>query len=172
MVALALLLAAGPAVAQTYNRRDLVRGLCRKDGCDEFSVVDKQPMTDNGQGTLYRTRVKTYHASYQGRVEQGEEKGFVFCSPVRPAIIADEEGQALAFLLAPQAAKEARENANFYALYFALCHGLEAGRAAAQDWRGVAQSLGYDVPLAQSRTVALKRAEEILDRPSREAGAR
>jgi hypothetical protein len=165
--ALLLIFAISPAVAQTYNRADLVRGLCRKDGCDEFGIVDKQPVAHNAQGTLYRTWVRTYHASYQGRVDQGEEAGFVFCSPVRPAVVSEQDGQAVAFLLAPQAQKEARENTNFYALYFGLCHGLESGKAAAQDWRGVAYSLGYAVPLSQSRTVALKRAEDILGESGR-----
>ena len=171
IIALSIVLAAGPGMAQSYSRADLVRGLCRKDGCDEFSIVEKQPVAQSDQGALYRTRVRTYHASHQGRVEQGEENGFVFCSPVRPAVITDQDGQALAFLLAPQAQKEARENTNYYALYFGLCHGLEAGRAAAQDWRGVARSLGYEVPLTQSRLVTLKRAEEIMESRSREGTA-
>ena len=34
--ALALALSATSALAQDYNRQDLVRGLCQKDGCDEF----------------------------------------------------------------------------------------------------------------------------------------
>src|SRR5215212_2758157 len=169
IITVSAVLVAGSAVAQSYSRADLVRGLCRKDGCDEFSIVEKEPMARNDQGTLYRTRVNTYHASYQGRVELGEEDGFVFCSPVRPALIANQDGEALAFLLAPYAAKEARENANYYALYFGLCHGLDAGRAAAQDWRGVAESLGYEAPLAESRMVTLKRADEIMNLRSREA---
>jgi hypothetical protein len=164
---LLLILAFGPAVAQTYSRADLVRGLCRKDGCDEFGILGKEPVAHNDRGTLYRTRVRTYHASYRGRVDQGEETGFVFCSPVRPAVISEQEGQAVALLLAPQAQKEARENTNFYALYFGMCHGLESGKAAAQDWRGVAQSLGYAVLLDQSKAVPLKRAEDILSEPGR-----
>lgn len=165
LAALAALLVAAPALAQGYQREDIVRGLCRKDGCDEFSIVDKQPVTETPQGALYRTRVKTFHASHQGRVAQGEENGYVFCSTTKPAILSEQGGQSVAFLLAPYATKEPRENTNFYTLYFALCHGLEAGRAAARDWRGVATSFRYDVPLTQSRTVTLQRPEEIADLP-------
>ena len=156
------LLVSGSAFAQSYERADIVRGLCRKDGCDEFSILDKQPVSRTDQGILYRTRVKTYHASNRGRVEQGEETGYVFCSPMNPAILAEDAGRNVAFLLAPEAAKEPRENTNFYALYFGLCHGVETGRMAARDWRGVAASFGYDVPLAQSRTVTLARPEEVM----------
>jgi hypothetical protein len=156
------LLVSGSAFAQSYERADIVRGLCRKDGCDEFSILDKQPVSRTDQGILYRTRVKTYHASNRGRVEQGEETGYVFCSSMSPAILAEDAGRNVAFLLAPEAAKEPRENTNFYALYFGLCHGVETGRMAASDWRGVAASFGYDVPLAQSRTVTLARPEEVM----------
>ena len=39
----ALLLAlAGPAAAQDYNQPDIVRGLCQKDGCDEFRVLSAE----------------------------------------------------------------------------------------------------------------------------------
>jgi hypothetical protein len=159
------LLVSGPAFAQSYERADLVRGLCRKDGCDEFSILGKQAISQTDQGTLYRTRVKTYHASNRGRVEQAEEAGYVFCSPVRPAILSEDAGRNIAFLLAPEAAKEPRENTNFYALYFGLCHGVETGRLAARDWRGVAASFSYDVPLVQSRTVMLNRPEEVMTLP-------
>jgi hypothetical protein len=162
LVTLALLLAAYPAFGQDYQRQDIVRGLCRKDGCDEFMILDKKPVADTRQGTLYKTRVRTYHASHQGRADQGEEDGYVFCSPSRPAIISRQEDHTLAFLLAPEAAKEARENTNFYALYFGMCHGLDAGKAAARDWRGVSRSLNYQVALAQSGTVKLKSPEDIM----------
>src|ERR671913_268665 len=156
------LLVSGPAFAQSYERADIVRGLCRKDGCDEFSILGKQPISQTDQGTLYRTRVKTYHASNRGRVEQAEETGYVFCSPVNPAILSDDAGQSVAFLLAPEAPKEPRETTNFYALYFGQCHGVEAGRMAARDRRSVAASLDYNVPRVQSRTVTLKRPEEVI----------
>jgi hypothetical protein len=159
------LLVSGPAFAQSYERADLVRGLCRKDGCDEFSILGKQAVSQTDQGTLYRTRVKTYHASNRGRVEQAEEDGYVFCSRVRPAILSEDVGQSVAFLLAPEAPREPRETTNFYALYFGLCHGVEAGRMAARDWRSVAASLSYNVPLVQSQTVSLKRPEEVTTLP-------
>jgi len=30
---------ASPALAQDYNRQDIVRGLCQPDGCDEFTIL-------------------------------------------------------------------------------------------------------------------------------------
>jgi hypothetical protein len=63
IIAGSAVLIAGSALAQGYSRADLVRGLCRKDGCDEFSIVAKEPVAHDDQGTLYRTRVKTYHVS-------------------------------------------------------------------------------------------------------------
>src|SRR5918993_1597609 len=110
LLSILTLLVSGPAFAQSYERADLVRGLCRKDGCDEFSILGKQAVSQTDQGTLYRTQVKTYHASNRGRVEQAEEAGYVFCSPVNPAILSEDAGQSVAFLLAPEAPKEPREN--------------------------------------------------------------
>src|SRR4051794_30370459 len=39
LIALALALSATSALAQDYDRQDLVRGLCQKDGCDEFTIL-------------------------------------------------------------------------------------------------------------------------------------
>jgi hypothetical protein len=84
----------------------------------------------------------------------------------RPAIMAEQNGQTMAFFLAPFATQESREsvrkNANFHALYFTICHGREAGKAAVHNLAGVAQSYGYRVALAQSKLVPLKRAEDVL----------
>jgi hypothetical protein len=163
--ALALALA-GPAAAQDYNQPDIVRGLCQKHGCDEFRVLSAEPVTSTDEGRLLRTRIQTFHASYRGRANQNEENGYVFCSPTRPAIMAEQNGQTMAFFLAPFATQESRErvrqNANFHALYFAICHGQEAGRAAVHNLAGVAQRHGYRVVLAQSKLMPLKRAEDVL----------
>ncbi|MFE1602985.1 hypothetical protein [Methylobacterium sp. ID0610] len=159
-------LLAGPALAQDYNRTDLIRGLCQKDGCDEFSVAKVEPVTRTGEGVLNRTRVKTFHASGQGRTEGPEENGYVFCSATRPAILSEQDGRTTALMIAPFAGQDTREtvrkNANFVALYFSICHGAEAGKAAVRDLRGTAQSLGYHVAAAQSQFVQLKRAEDIV----------
>src|SRR3954454_3037407 len=166
LVALAVTLFATSALAQDYNRQDLVRGLCQKDGCDEFTILAADRLKTTEDGTLFKTRVKTFHASHAGRQDRGEEKGYVFCSPTRPAIMAEQNGQTVAFFLAPFATQESREsvrkNANFHALYFAICHGREAGKAAVNNLAGVAQSFGYRVALAQSRLVPLKRAEDVI----------
>ena len=164
--ALALALSATSALAQDYNRQDLVRGLCQKDGCDEFTVLAADRIRATDEGTLFKTRLKTFHASHAGRKDQGEENGYVFCSPTRPAIMAEQNGQTVAFFLAPFATHESREsvrkNANFHALYFAICHGREAGKAAVHNLAGVAQSQGYRVTLGHSKLVPLKQAEDVL----------
>jgi hypothetical protein len=165
LVALAFLLAT-PAFAQTYNRPDIIRGLCRPDGCDEFAVLAASPVMKGGEGTLMQTRVKTFHASSSGRRALSEENGYVYCSRTKPAIVAEKGGRTMAFYLAPFATRESREtirqNANFHALYFSICHGMEAGRAAVRNLAGVAQELGYRVALPQSQSVALTRVEDIL----------
>src|SRR5215217_6225917 len=165
-VALALASFMTSASAQDYNRQDLVRGLCQKDGCDEFTILAADRIRTTEEGTLFKTRLKTFHASHAGRQDRGEENGYVFCSPTRPAIMAEQNGQTMAFFLAPFATQESREsvrqNANFHALYFAICHGQEAGRAAVHNLAGVAQRHGYRVALAQSKLVPLKRAEDVL----------
>src|SRR6185295_4988462 len=191
LVASVFILSAASALAQDYNRQDLVRGLCQKDGCDEFAILSADRIKTIEDGTLFKTRLQTFHASYGGRRDQGQENGYVFCSPTRPAIMAEQSGQTMAFYLAPFATQESREsvrkNANFHALYFAICHGREAGKAAVHNLAGVAQSLGYRVALAQSKLVPLKRAEDVvagvngpserspsearLDEPSRRAPA-
>ena len=47
-------------------------------------------------------------------------------------------------------------------LYFTICHGAEAGKAAARDISAVAERLGYRVPLTKSNLVPLARAEDIM----------
>src|SRR3954466_16318303 len=166
LVASAFILSAASALAQDYNRQDLVRGLCQKDGCDEFAILAADRIKTIEDGTLFKTRLQTFHASYGGRRDQGQENGYVFCSPTRPAIMAEQSGQTMAFFLAPFATQESREsvrkNANFHALYFGICHGREAGKAAVHNLAGVAQSHGYRVALAQSKLVPLKQAEDVL----------
>jgi len=166
LAALALALSASPALAQDYNRQELVRGLCQKDGCDEFTILATDRIRATDEGTLFKTRLKTFRASHAGRQDRGEENGYVFCSPTRPVIMAEQNGQTMAFFLAPFANQEGREsvrqNANFHALYFAICHGQEAGRSAVHNLAGVAQRYGYRVALAHSKLVPLKQAEDVL----------
>ena len=143
-----------------------MRGLCQPDGCDEFTILAADRLKVTHDGTLLKTRIQGFHASHAGRQERRQEDGYVYCSPTRPAIMAEENGQTIAFFLAPFAPQDSREtvrkNANFHALYFAICHGREAGKAAVHNLAGVAQSFGYRVALAQSRLVPLKRAEDVL----------
>ena len=77
--------------------------------------------------------------------------------------MAEKNGKTLAFFIAPFATEEKREsvrqNANFHALYFTICHDREAGKAAVHNLSGVAQSLGYRVSLTHSKLVPLKRAD-------------
>ncbi|WP_414474830.1 hypothetical protein [Microvirga sp. M2] len=176
LAALAIVLAT-PAFAQTYDRPDIIRGLCRPDGCDEFAVLAAVPLTQGGDGTLMQTRVKTFHASSSGRKELTEESGYVYCSRTKPAIVAEKNGRTMAFYIAPFSTRESREtirqSANFHALYFSICHGMEAGRAAVRNLPGVARDLGYQVALPQSQYVALSRVEDVLSpEPRRPAEAR
>jgi hypothetical protein len=165
ILALALVIST-PALARGYDKADLVRGLCRPDGCDEFSVKSARPLASSEDGTLLKTKLKTFHAGPNGRKDLGEEDGYVYCSRTRPAILADREGRTMAFFLAPFATAASREdirkNSNYHAVYFAACHGIEEGRAAVRDVHGVALTHGYDVPAPQPKYVALKRAEDIL----------
>jgi hypothetical protein len=155
-----------PALAQTYDRSDIVRGLCQPDGCDEFAILGADRVATTEEGSLLRTRLKTFHASNSGRKDLGEENGYVYCSLTKPAIMADQDGRTMAFFLAPFATAESREsvrrNANYHAVYFTICHGREAGMAAVQNLPEVAQRLGYRVSLAQSKVATLTRAEDIL----------
>ena len=164
LVALAFLLSA-PALAQSYDRPDIIRGLCRPDGCDEFAILTASPLIKTGEGTLMQTRVKTFHASSAGRRELSEENGYVYCSRTKPAIVAEKNGRTMAFYLAPfskESRETIRQNTNFHALYFSICHGMEAGRAAARNLPGVAREFGYRVAPPQSQSVALSRVEDIL----------
>src|SRR6195952_925803 len=154
-VLLATILIAGPAwaqgasaqtsSAQDHGRADLNRGLCQPDGCDEFSIVSVDPVRTTPEGSLRRTRLKTFHASYSGRVPRAEESGYVYCSQTKPAVIAEKQGRTVGILLAPFATEDSRETVrrytNFTATYFAICHGPEAGKRAVRDLHGLAQSL-------------------------------
>src|SRR4029078_6557781 len=170
IVALVVLLSTS-ALAQSYDRPGTIRGLCRPDGCDEVAILTASPLIKTGEGTLMQTRVKTFHASSAGRRELSEENGYVYCSRTRPALVAEKGGRTMAFYLAPFATKESREtirqNANFHALYFSICHGLEAGQAAVRNLPGVAQERGYRVALPQSQSAALSRVEDILPSENR-----
>src|SRR5215217_4225495 len=66
LVPLALVLSTS-ALAQTSSRPEIVRGLCQPDGCSEFAVTDAREIATDGEGTLLRTRLKTFHASRDGR---------------------------------------------------------------------------------------------------------
>ncbi|MFC6775322.1 hypothetical protein [Methylobacterium gregans] len=164
LIAAALL--AAPAVAQDYNRADLVRGLCQPNGCDEFRIVAIEPVRAGAEGSLKRLRVQTFHASYSGREARGEETSYVYCSPTKPAVVAQKGERTVGILLAPFATEDSRETmrgfTTFGAIYFAGCHGLEASRRAARDLRATAQSLGYRVAATRSQVVNLKRAEDLL----------
>src|ERR671912_798248 len=174
LVALAVLLSTS-AMAQTYDRADIVRGLCRPDGCDGFVILAASPQGKGGEGTLMQTRLRTFHASSRGRRELSQENGYVYCSKTKPAIIGEKDGRTMAFYLAPfstESRETIRQNANFHALYFSICHGMEAGRAAVRNLPGVARDLGYRVALSHSQYVRLSRVEDILspaDRHSVEA---
>jgi hypothetical protein len=165
-----LLTFVAPALAQGYARPEIVRGLCQKNGCDEFSVLSAERLRSEEVGTLFRTRVRTYLASSRGRVEKGEDAGYVFCSPTRPMVLAESSGTVTGFQIATAPTQESRETkrqqANFYAIYFTICHGPDAGRAAVHNMEGVAQQHGYRSPLAKSMTVTLASPEDVFSRPA------
>ncbi|TGD95722.1 hypothetical protein [Methylobacterium nonmethylotrophicum] len=166
--AVLLTLLTGPVLAQDYNRAELIRGLCQKDGCDEFQVLKAEPVLTGITGILKRTQVKTFHASHSGRVEREAETGYVYCSPSKPAVMAQGKSRTAAFMLAPFATEDSsetvRKNANFVAMYFAICHGPDVARRAVHDLRGTASSLGYRVAATASRMVELTTPEAIVDR--------
>jgi hypothetical protein len=165
-----IFLSAASAVAQGFARPEIIRGLCQKDGCDEFSVLSAEQQRSSDEGTLFRTRVRTYHSSSRGRAEKGDDTGYVFCSPTKPTILAEEDGKVAGFQIATAPTQESRETkrqqANFYAMYFTICHGPEAGRAAVQNMEGVAQQYGYRSPLAKSVMVTFATPNEVFSRPA------
>jgi len=91
--ALLLALFMTSALAQDYNRHDLVRGLCQPDGCDEFTILAADRVRATSEGTLFKTRIQTFHASYGGRHDRGQENGYVYCSRTKPAIMAEKNGK-------------------------------------------------------------------------------
>ncbi len=165
---------AAPALAQSSTRPEIIRGLCQKDGCDEFAVLSAESLRSNDEGTLFRTRVRTYHASSRGRAEKGDDTGYVFCSPTKPTILAQSQGKVAGFQIATAPTQESRDTirqqANFYAMYFTICHGPEAGRAAVHNLQGVAQQYGYRSPLAKSVMVNFASPEEVFSRARAGAG--
>jgi hypothetical protein len=174
LVAASLLTLATPVLAQDNSRPDIIRGLCQKDGCDEFSVLKADRIRADEEGTLFQTRIRTFHSSSQGRVEKGEDTGYVFCSPTKPTILAQSQGKVAGFQIATAPTQESRDTirqqANFYAMYFTICHGPEAGRAAVHNLQGVAQQYGYRSPLAKSVMVTFASPEEVFSRARAGAG--
>lgn len=161
---LAFTLLASPVLAQTPD--NLVRALCQKTGCDEFQVISSERVRQNEIGYLMRTQIRTFIADNRGRHPMGDERGYVFCSYERPAIIAESSGQFLAYEIAPfsrPTQQEARAQMNFVAMYFTVCHGAPTGREAVKDLWGVAEELGY-VPTERQRsgTRPIRSPEEIM----------
>jgi hypothetical protein len=150
------------AQAQSYNPENVVRGVCRPDGCDDFTIASIEILNRVHDGGLARARVEVYHSSFRGRVARGVEERYAFCSNTRPAIAEAAFGRHVAFFLAPPGtAREARDTINYYALYFAICHGVEAGRAAAKNKIAVAKQFGYQVGLDALRSINVSSPEEI-----------
>jgi hypothetical protein len=82
-----------------------------------------------------------------------------------PVLVVQFEGKLVAFHLAPAGSdREPRETINYYAMYFALCHGLDHGKRAAKNKSAVAVSLGYEPGPAQLRSENLARIEDLLRR--------
>ncbi|HYP19282.1 MAG TPA: hypothetical protein VEY08_04340, partial [Chloroflexia bacterium] len=131
-----------------------------------MTVLKADRVRSDEEGTLFQTRIRTFHSSSRGRVEKGEDTGFVFCSPTKPTILAQSQGKVAGFQVAMAPTQESRETirqqANFYAMYFTICHGPEAGRAAVQNLEGVARQFGYRSPLAKSVMVSFTSPEEVF----------
>ena len=148
--------------SQGYNADNVVRGVCRPDGCDDFTITSIDLINRGYDGALMRARVEVYHSSFRGRVSRGFEERHVFCSSTRPAIVELAFGKHVAFFLAPfGTAREPRDTINYYALYFAICHSIEAGRVAARNKTSVAKQFGYQVGLDALRSINLSNPEEI-----------
>lgn len=146
-------------------RPDLVRALCHKDGCDEFQITQNTVVREIPDGTLRQVSIDMYKASHAGRQAAAKEKSYVYCSNRHPALIAERPGKVVALMIAPfnpDSAEAVRKNANFTAIYFTACHGIEMGRASVASRSGVAESLGYPRVVETVRAMPLKRPDEIL----------
>jgi hypothetical protein len=84
-------------------------------------------------------------------------------------VLAEADSKVAGFQIATAPTQESRETkrqqANFYAMYFTICHGPEAGRTAVQNMEGVAQQYGYRSPLAKSVMVTVATPDEVFSRP-------
>ena len=150
------------AHSQSYNPQNVVRGVCRPDGCDDFTITNIEVINRVHDGVLIRARVEVYHSSFRGRVSRGVEQRHAFCSSTRPAIVENAFGRHVAFFLAPTGtAREPRDTINYYSLYFAICHGIDAGRSAAKNKLAVAREFGYQVPLDALRSINLSSPDDI-----------
>ena len=160
----AALVALTPTVAhaQSYYRDDIVRGVCRRDGCDDFTIEEVRPVANYADGSLHLARIGVFHASFRGRVSRGTDEIHVLCSTSRPALVENSFGKYVAYFLAPLGrGREPRETINYYALYFAVCHGLEAGKLGAKDKASVAARSGYRVALDAIRSINLSAPYDV-----------
>lgn len=160
---LAVLIAASVS-AQAGDR--IVRGYCAAERCDHIEIVSALPYVKNGDGTLIQTTLRMIGSRAADVAEPQIENGYVFCSPTRPAIIAVKGNRTMAYLLAPltpeQPPEVIRGEASQHAVYFGVCHGVEAGNAAATDPETVAARLGYRVSLLVPQQVTLRKPEDIM----------
>ena len=131
-----------PALGQSYSRPEVVPGPCQPEGRDEFAIVGADRIASTEEGTLHADAAQDVQR--EPRWAKGPRRGkrdTPSCSPTKPAIMANQDGRTMAYFLAPfgsESREAVRRNANFHAVYFAVCHGLEAGQASVRDLPGLA----------------------------------
>jgi hypothetical protein len=165
LLAAAATLCATAALSQGYNRTDLVRALCHKDGCDEFAITQNTVIREIPDGILRKVTIDMFKASHAGRAAAASETSYTYCSKRHPALIAQRPGKVVALMIAPfnpDPPEMVRKAQNFTAIYFAACHGVEQGRASVASRMAVAESLGYPRVVETVRSMPLSRPEEIV----------
>lgn len=165
LLAAAATLCASAALGQGYSRPDLVRALCHKDGCDEFVITQNTVVREIPDGALRKVTLDMFKASHSGRAPAAVETSYVYCSKRHPALIAQRPGKVVALMIAPfnpDPPEVVRKGANFTAIYFTACHGVESGRASVASRVAVAESLGYPRVTETVRAMPLSRPEEIV----------
>jgi hypothetical protein len=161
--ALAALIAAAPAAAQTFPTE--VDAGCRQGVCTRLEFLSRLEEARTAGGALYRVRFRQGRVTGSRVVWRQPEEAYAHCSINRPAYIFRAPGSQAwtAHLLAPGYAEAlAGYNTDSHRAYSIVCHGVAEidGPMA----RAVRNSQGYPARLAREvAQIELSDPRQILE---------
>ncbi len=153
---------------------ELIETRCHMDYCGWVSIEERDIITSNASGALFKVRTKGWSAHYPGgdyskrvpRKYGGENVSYAFCSKTEPATMFSYEGKITVSPL-PLGTPDVSVGASISAVifYFAVCHGLNVKQQdVAEVGEQGARRLGYRVVDPDKAQYPIARIEDFLRR--------